>query len=382
MTDFVAQIMPGVDTGGMRALAGKMDSAGSEIGVQYRRLPGAVAPALGGHWKGKARQAALTHCENLAGALNVADGAFGDAASALRTFADTCDRIERELRDLANQLDNPPPEAAAIGAPISLAQRDTAIRGKAAMLKIEFDRAEHSASMAFFGFQMSAPVVGKPFAHVSEPGLEATNDTDYLLTAGGALVALGKGVVRILGRKAINGVEEAVAGGAAKDAAGSRGAAGAAARAGGLDAVDAWAAGSKALGKAGTAERAGEDALENTVNAVKNARKPGHNAEVTVTDENGRVVDQGHFPSGSMTDEQKAMGWPKGPSLSHSEQKAMRELGERLEDGDTVVIQGEKPPCSNCKGAMNRAADDSGAVIIYEWPGGSWVAGKAGRPPR
>jgi uncharacterized protein YukE len=377
MTDFVAQIMPGIDTAGMRALAGRIDHAGSELGVQYRRLPGAVAPALGGRWSGKAHQAALTHCENLAGAMNVANGAFGDAAGALRTFADQCDHIEQQLRDLASKLDNPPPEAAAVGAPVSLAERDSALRGQAALLKIQYERAEHAAAQAFFAFQMSAPIVGKPFAHVTEPGLEATNDTDYLLLAGGALAAIGKQVFRIAGRKVIQEGEEALAGAAREGADEIRNAAGVASRQAGLDAADAWATGSKAVQKAGGAEQAGEDALEN---AVKNVRSPGHNANVTVVDADGRVVVQKDFPSGGMSKED-IEDFPNGMMRSHSERKAMAELGEKLEEGDTVILEGELPPCTQCKGAMNRAAEESGAVIIYEWPGGRWIAGKIGRKP-
>jgi hypothetical protein len=377
MTDFVAQIMPGVDAAGIRALASRIDHAGNELGVQYRRLPGAVAPALGGRWSGKAQKAALTHCENLAGAMNVANGAFGDAATALRTFADACDHIEQQLRDLAYKLDNPPPEAAAAGAPISLSQRDSALRGQAALLKVQFDRAEHAAAQACFAFQMSAPIVGKPFAHVTEPGLEATNDTDYLLLVGGALAAIGKQVFRIAGRKVVAEGEGALAGAAREGADDIRNAAGVAAREGGLDAADAWATGSRAIGKSGQAEQAGEDALES---AIRQTRTPGHNAEVTVTDADGRVIVQKEFPSGGMSKED-IDDFPNGMMRSHSERKAMSELGQKLEEGDTVILEGELPPCTQCKGAMNRAAEESGAVIIYEWPGGRWIAGKIGRKP-
>src|SRR5262249_60437252 len=119
---------PGVDVAGMRALARSISSAGSDIGVQYRRLPGAVAPALNGRWSGKAHQAALGHCQDLAGAMNVADGAFNEAASALTTFANTCESIERQLRDISGKLDSPPPEAVAIGRPGGLAGYDSTLR--------------------------------------------------------------------------------------------------------------------------------------------------------------------------------------------------------------------------------------------------------------
>jgi hypothetical protein len=41
-----------------------------------------------------------------------------------------------------------------------------------------------------------------------------------------------------------------------------------------------------------------------------------------------------------------------------------------------MVIDGQYPPCPSCKGKMNAAVRDTGASITYNWPEGTWVAGK------
>ncbi|WP_413252866.1 hypothetical protein [Streptomyces brevispora] len=33
----------------------------------------------------------------------------------------------------------------------------------------------------------------------------------------------------------------------------------------------------------------------------------------------------------------------------------------------SVIISGTRSPCSNCMGAMNRAAQDTGSTFVYIW---------------
>src|SRR5262249_20313181 len=156
-------------------------------------------------------------CQDLAGAMNVADGAFSEAASALTTFANTCESIERQLRDISGKLDSPPAEAVAIGRPGGLAGYDSTLRMQAANLKIEFQKAEHTAATAFCAFQMSAPTVGKPLPMVAEPGVEATNDIVNAAALIGGIWAVGRAALRIAGRGAVEGVEDAVGASSAED---------------------------------------------------------------------------------------------------------------------------------------------------------------------
>ncbi|MFE9191058.1 hypothetical protein ACFYL6_15725 [Micromonospora sp. NPDC007208] len=36
-------------------------------------------------------------------------------------------------------------------------------------------------------------------------------------------------------------------------------------------------------------------------------------------------------------------------------------------EGGFVVIEGTRPPCSSCQGAMNRAAEDTASTFAYFW---------------
>lgn len=100
--------------------------------------------------------------------------------------------------------------------------------------------------------------------------------------------------------------------------------------------------------------------------------KAPHEATVTVTRADGTEVTQ-LFRSGQMTPEEKALGFPQSSLATHTEARAVREL--ELQQGDQMLIAGQYPPCTSCRGAMNRAASDSGAAIRYTWPDGEWVAG-------
>lgn len=75
-----------------------------------------------------------------------------------------------------------------------------------------------------------------------------------------------------------------------------------------------------------------------------------------------------------MTPTMKAQGFPKGQLASHTEPKILQEAKPKA--GQTLEIIGERPACPSCKGAMNRVARDTGANIIYRYPGGPvWRAG-------
>jgi len=101
-----------------------------------------------------------------------------------------------------------------------------------------------------------------------------------------------------------------------------------------------------------------------------------NNANVLVRDASGKIVTHRRLVSGNMTAEEKALGYPKGMLASHTEVRAVRGIDLRL--GDTVTITGHLPPCIPCRGAMNRAATETGATIKYQWRQGgktiTWTA--------
>ncbi|MBM4262842.1 MAG: hypothetical protein FJ145_15610 [Deltaproteobacteria bacterium] len=103
-----------------------------------------------------------------------------------------------------------------------------------------------------------------------------------------------------------------------------------------------------------------------------------HQANVTLRNAEGRVIHRGRVVSGNMTDEEKALGFPKNTLASHTEARAIRNTP--LRPGESLTITGQKPPCPVCKGTMNKAAKESGAVIRYQWREGGqthrWYAGE------
>ena len=98
-----------------------------------------------------------------------------------------------------------------------------------------------------------------------------------------------------------------------------------------------------------------------------------HTAEVTVT-RNGQQVVKQTVESGNMTAAEKALGFPRSSLATHTEVRAVTKIP--LQAGDEMMIKGQYSPCPSCKGAMNTAASQSGARIIYTWPEGTWIAGK------
>jgi hypothetical protein len=41
----------------------------------------------------------------------------------------------------------------------------------------------------------------------------------------------------------------------------------------------------------------------------------------------------------------------------------------QAEPGDTLLIEGQYPPCNSCKGKMNVFANETGAKTVYVWEG-------------
>ncbi len=90
-----------------------------------------------------------------------------------------------------------------------------------------------------------------------------------------------------------------------------------------------------------------------------------HNANVTVRDADGNIIHHERIVSGNMTPEEKALPFPKNTLASHTEARAMRDVP--LEEGQTMTITGENPPCPSCKGAMNKRMQETGGTIRYQW---------------
>jgi hypothetical protein len=94
--------------------------------------------------------------------------------------------------------------------------------------------------------------------------------------------------------------------------------------------------------------------------------KPPHTAKVTVTDPAGNVKFQDVLQSGGMTPEEAALGFPQSTLATHTEARATSQIP--LEPGDSMLIEGQYPPCPSCKGKMNVRSAETGAKIEYTWP--------------
>jgi len=90
-----------------------------------------------------------------------------------------------------------------------------------------------------------------------------------------------------------------------------------------------------------------------------------HNANVTVRDADGGIISHSRLVSGNMTPEEQALGFPKNTLASHTEARAVKQTA--LEKGQSMTITGQNAPCPTCKGAMNKAAGETGATIKYQW---------------
>jgi RHS repeat-associated protein len=114
-----------------------------------------------------------------------------------------------------------------------------------------------------------------------------------------------------------------------------------------------------------------------------------HHAVVTVYDPQGAVRHRYGLVSGHTVAEEAALGFPNAMMATHTENRAMRMHGATptvpiandpyagthpVQAGDHIVIDGEKPPCPQCKGAMNRAVGQLGVNVTYNWAGNAWHA--------
>ncbi|MBC3494308.1 hypothetical protein, partial [Pseudomonas taiwanensis] len=104
-----------------------------------------------------------------------------------------------------------------------------------------------------------------------------------------------------------------------------------------------------------------------------------HTAVVNVHDAEGQhnIVSCVLY-SGNMTEEERALGFPRSSLATHTEARAVKQIP--LQQGDVMVIDGQYPPCPSCKGKMNKASATSGAIIKYTWSENgetkTWIAGK------
>ena len=97
----------------------------------------------------------------------------------------------------------------------------------------------------------------------------------------------------------------------------------------------------------------------------KSSGKPPHNATGTLSnDSTGEVSQSKPYRSGNMTEEEKALGFPRNVQATHTEARAAKEMAPG--HGQTLTIEGEYPPCKSCQGKM-RKASASGGTVIYKW---------------
>ncbi|MER5553204.1 hypothetical protein ABT001_16270 [Streptomyces sp. NPDC002793] len=128
---------------------------------------------------------------------------------------------------------------------------------------------------------------------------------------------------------------------------------------------------------------------------VHNTGGSGHICDITATAPDGSTRVDVKLESGDMTPEEAALGYPNNSAFTHTEHRFSRMAGAStgpkvslpndpfagkypLSPGDAVTMQGQLPPCSRCKGAMNRMVRELGVSVTYAWDGvkgaGTWKA--------
>ncbi|MFF8383440.1 RHS repeat-associated core domain-containing protein [Streptomyces kanasensis] len=128
---------------------------------------------------------------------------------------------------------------------------------------------------------------------------------------------------------------------------------------------------------------------------VHNTGGSGHMCDITATAPDGSTRVDVKLESGDMTPEEAALGYPNNSAFTHTEHRFSRMAGAStgpkvslpndpfagkypLSPGDAVTMQGQLPPCSRCKGAMNRMVRELGVTVTYTWDGakgaGTWKA--------
>ncbi len=96
--------------------------------------------------------------------------------------------------------------------------------------------------------------------------------------------------------------------------------------------------------------------------------KGTHTANATLFDSDGNVKAQGIWQSGNMTPEEKALGFLQSSLATHIEARITRELDQIALPGDKLVIDGQYPPCTSCRGKMNTFKLNTGSDVVYTWP--------------
>ncbi|WP_018253668.1 RHS repeat-associated core domain-containing protein [Salinispora mooreana] len=128
---------------------------------------------------------------------------------------------------------------------------------------------------------------------------------------------------------------------------------------------------------------------------VHNTGGSGHMCDITATAPDGSTRVDVNLESGDMTPEEAALGYPNNSAFTHTEHRFSRMAGAStgpkvslpndpfagrhpLSPGDAVTMRGQLPPCSRCKGAMNRMVRELGVSVTYTWDGvkgaGTWKA--------
>ncbi|WP_432171827.1 polymorphic toxin-type HINT domain-containing protein [Streptomyces sp. 1222.5] len=128
---------------------------------------------------------------------------------------------------------------------------------------------------------------------------------------------------------------------------------------------------------------------------VHNTGGGGHMCDITATAPDGSTRVGVKLESGDMTPEEAALGYPNNSAFTHTEHRFSRMAGAStgpkvslpndpfagkypLSPGDAVTMRGQLPPCSRCKGAMNRMVRELGVSVMYTWDGakgaGTWKA--------
>jgi RHS repeat-associated protein len=64
----------------------------------------------------------------------------------------------------------------------------------------------------------------------------------------------------------------------------------------------------------------------------------------------------------------KSSGLPTKSLATHTEARITRELDQIASPGDKLVIDGQYPPCTSCRGKMNTFKLNTGADVVYNWP--------------
>nr|WP_233255776.1 hypothetical protein [Pantoea sp. PNA 03-3] len=96
--------------------------------------------------------------------------------------------------------------------------------------------------------------------------------------------------------------------------------------------------------------------------------KGTNTANATLFDSDGNIKTQGIWQSVNMTPEAKVLGFPQKSLATHTEARITHELDQIASPGDKLVIDGQYPPCTSCRGKMNKLKLNTGSDVVYTWP--------------